>query len=412
MGSARRASTTPLSHVTPDAKLSGVVFAHDMIFYRAEDGRTYSGRGSWPWEQYLAFSDGVVVASRGRDLADSLPDGLTDVTHPQVSFVRVPSLSGPVVRLTHRREAKRLLADVLAGNQALVARLPSEIGMLAIEVAESMGMPWAVEVVTCTWDALWNYGTWQGKVYAPVSWAATRRVIRRAPFSLYVTRDFLQRRYPSRGRVVGCSDVNLPDTDQKVLERRLARANDAPRPFTFGTIAALSVRFKGVQTAVEALGRSKAALPPFEYRIVGAGDPTPWRALAERAGIGDETIFGGALPAGDPVRRWLDDVDVYLQPSFQEGMPRALLEAMSRGCPAVASTAGGIPELLEPECLHRPGDVGALRRLIERAASDAPWRVHQSERNAAVARGYSATALDRVRTDFWREFAEFARHAA
>jgi glycosyltransferase involved in cell wall biosynthesis len=170
-------------------------------------------------------------------------------------------------------------------------------------------------------------------------------------------------------------------------------------------IAALTVRFKGVQTALEALGSLRDMLPPFELRILGAGDPAPWRDLAATHEVADRVHFDGALPAGEPVLRWLDEVDLYLQPSFQEGLPRSLVEALSRACPALGSTAGGIPELLAPECLHRPGDATALAQLIATAVRDEAWQSRQAARNFETAKRYEAPRLDAVRASFWDSFA-------
>src|SRR5690625_396249 len=46
---------------------------------------------------------------------------------------------------------------------------------------------------------------------------------------------------------------------------------------------------------------------------------------------------------------WLETIDLYAQPSRQEGLPRALIESMSRGVPAFGANTAGIPELLENE---------------------------------------------------------------
>jgi glycosyltransferase involved in cell wall biosynthesis len=390
--------------------LDRIVFAHDHQFLRAADGGVYSGRGRWPWDRYLAFAETLSVVSRMEDLpAGTDTSGLELSSHPRVSFVPVPSLSGPLVQYTNRGAARQVLEREIGRASAVVARLPSEIGDLAARTAERLGKPWAVEVVTCTWDALWNYGSWEGKVYAPVSWWKTRRVVRRAPFAFYVTERFLQGRYPSRGRTVGVSDVELPALDDAVLASRLARIRSGPEPVRLGLIAALSVKFKGVQTALEALGSLRDRLPALELRILGSGDPTPWRELAREHGVDDAVRFDGSLPPGEPVLRWLDELDLYLQPSFQEGLPRSLVEALSRGLPALGSTAGGIPELLPPECLHRPGDAGRLGELIAAAVEDRDWLARQAERNFETAKGFRAETLEGVRSSFWREFAQFAQ---
>jgi glycosyltransferase involved in cell wall biosynthesis len=390
--------------------LDRVVFAHDHPFLRAPDGRVYSSRGKWPWDRYLAFAERLTVVSRMADLAeDADASRLELASHPRVAFVPIPSLSGPLRQFTNRRAASRLLEQEIGQADAVVARLPSEIGNRASRIADRLGKTWAVEVVTCAWDSLWNYGTWQGRVYAPVAWWKTRRIVGRAPFALYVTERFLQGRYPSRGRAVGVSDVELPKLDEEVPAARLNRIRSRPEPLRVGLVAALSVKFKGVQTAIEALGTLRDRLPVFELRILGAGDPAPWQELARRNGIDGVTRFDGTLPPGEPVLRWLDELDLYLQPSFQEGLPRSLVEALSRALPAVGSTAGGIPELLPADCLHTPGDARRLAELIAAGLADPDWQADQAARSFETARRYQTSALEPVRTSFWREFATAAR---
>jgi len=396
--------------VPTEHKLGELVFAHDYAFLHGADGAVYSDRGDWTWHRYLDFADRLTVVSRARELPEGVPaDALTLVSRPAVSYRPVPSLSGPVARYSNRREATRRLRRALSSADALIARLPSEIGSLSIQVAERMGLPWGVEVVTCTWDALWNYGTWQGKVYAPISWWSTRRLVGRADYAVYETQRFLQGRYPARGAMVGCPIVELPEVDRSVLDQRLARIASWQPPLQIGLIGALSVGFKGIDTAIEALRLRRADLPELELRILGAGDPGRWRRLADEAGLRRLVHFDGVLPAGDAVNAWLDELDLYVQPSFQEGLPRGTLEAMSRGCPALASTAGGLPELLEPDSLHRPGDAERLGTLIVRAASDRGWQLAQAERNFDVARRYSKPELDRVRSAFWERFATIVK---
>jgi glycosyltransferase involved in cell wall biosynthesis len=377
-----------------------LVFAHDTWFLRGPDGRVWTDRGSFPWDRYLAFASSITVVSRMRDLEPGeSTEKMAPASHPAVSFVPVPNLATLSGRLVRRRAARRQVRSVLAEADALVARLPSEIGGLACRVADSLGKVWAVELVTCPWDAIWNYGTWKGRAFAPVAWWETRRLLARAPFSLYVTERFLQRRYPPGGHAVGVSDVEVP-VEPGALERRLARvAGSGGRPVVFGTVAAL-LPFKGIDTALGAL--QAADLPEWEYRVLGAGDP------AQYGEVPANVHFDGTRPAGEPVLRWLDGIDVYLQPSRQEGLPRAMVEAMARGLPALGSTAGGIPELLDPSCLHKPGDVAGLSRLLARSVS-AEWQAEQAHRNVHVAERYEPGLLDERRRAFWAAFAGHRR---
>jgi glycosyltransferase involved in cell wall biosynthesis len=174
----------------------------------------------------------------------------------------------------------------------------------------------------------------------------------------------------------------------------------------------LKTRYKGIQTVFEALGMVRHRLPRIQFRVLAGGDTGPWREEAARWGVDDLVIFDGTLSGGEPVLRWLDGIDVYLQPSFKEGLPRALIEAMTRGCPVIASTCAGIPELVEADCLIRPGDARHLGELLVRASIDCVWREQQAERNWREAGEYAQEKLDERREDFWRRFAAYAEASA
>jgi len=388
-----------------------VLFAHDHHFIRL-DGDVYSeSQFSAPsWQRYLRVFDTLTVFAReGRLPPGKQKADLVLSSGPNISFALGPNLSSPMAQLRRRAEARNYLRQYLAEVDAVVARLPSELGLLAISEAERSGLPWAVEVVTCAWDALWNYGTVQGKLYAPVMAARMRGTVGNAPFALYVTKEFLQRRYPNvTGNTVACSNVEIPVPSSVVLDQRLSRIAREPRPLVLGLIGTLRTRFKGIQTVLAALARIRHVLPPTEFRVLGSGDSSKWKDEAAAFGVADIVRFDGTLPSGDAVLNWLDNIDVYLQPSFQEGLPRALIEAMSRGCPAIASTCAGIPELLERDNLIRPGDVKHLAELLLRSAADREWREVQARRNWSMAGEYAKDKLEVRRQRFFERFADYA----
>ena len=299
---------------------------------------------------------------------------------------------------------------LVARHDAVIARLPSEIGFLAVSTARAAGKPCAVEVVGCPWDGLWHYGSLTGRAYAPVAWLRMRRALHLADHAIYVTNAFLQRRYPTQApNTAAASNVILKDVSPALLDARLARIAALPdrapdQPLRLGLIGTLRGRFKGIQTLLAALAQARADLPPVVLHILGGGDPAPWQAEAARLGVADLVQFDGTLPAGDPVLRWLDEIDLYLQPSLKEGLPRALIEAMSRGCPVLASTTAGIPELLPEPDLIPPGDAAALARLLQRRATDRAWMAARARTNWETACDYRAEVLEERRSAFWGRF--------
>jgi glycosyltransferase involved in cell wall biosynthesis len=387
------------------------LFAHDHRFIPVEQGAVLSESqfDSDGWERYLAYFDRLIVLARkGAVPAGRDPAGMPVSSHPRVSFRFVPNLSSLSAQLFRRRAALEIVSKAVRDSDAVIATLPTQTALLAIYAAREQRKPWMVLLTGCAWDGYWHYGSLKAKAYAPIMTWRTRRAVSKAPFVYYVTKRFLQHRYPSANVSAGVSDVVIPPPDRGVLQRRIDRIESARDPLVLGLIGTLRGRHKGIQTALDAIAMVKSRLPNFEFRILGGGDAEPWRNAARELGIGERVRFCPTVPPGDAVMRWLDDVDLYLQPSLKEGLPRALVEAMSRGCPAIASHVAGIPELLEPECLIRPGDAGRLSELILSCASDRAAQRKMAERNWAQAAEYTDEILEPRRNAFWRSFAQYA----
>jgi glycosyltransferase involved in cell wall biosynthesis len=382
-----------------------LLFVHDHRFYRDEAGmaRTPGSLPSEVWGRYLAHFDSIHVVGRdgGRPPAGAT---LAASSRPGVTFDLIPNVSYGQLVLGSEKVRHRIRTQLDRCDAAIV-RLPSELGFMAAAECRKMGKPYAVEMVGCAWDGMRNHGSWFGRLYALPFFLRTRRALRRAPLALYVTSQWLQRRYPTLGKSYAASDVEIApmsEADRKAREVRLRNIAAGEQP-VLGTVASLRIRSKGVQTALAALKLLRQSGLELHYRVLGPGDPSPWIALAERLGVADLVSFDGVLPAGQGVAQWLDGIDIHLQPSFQEGLPRATVEAMSRGAACIGSTCGGIPELLPPDRLHRPGDVAALAGHIRNLATDPAYLAEASVRDREFSSAFGPERLAAIRAEFLAE---------
>ena len=75
-------------------------------------------------------------------------------------------------------------------------------------------------MVACPWDGYTNHTNPIGKILAPIMYFR-QKVVYNAPNVLYVTKEFLQRRYPTKGNECGCSDVIINNLDANLLSDRL-----------------------------------------------------------------------------------------------------------------------------------------------------------------------------------------------
>ncbi|WP_051531637.1 glycosyltransferase family 4 protein [Sphingomonas sp. URHD0057] len=396
----------------PSNRAKRLLFVHDHRFLVDDAGSVFTS-GSLPahvWTRYLETFECIEVLARdgGAPPAGQQP---ALASRAGVTFNLVRNLGSHLEQLIRPKALKLRIRAAVEGCSAALIRLPSELGFLAAAECERAGKPYAIEVVGCAWDGMRNHGSLAGRLYAPFFYWRTRNAVQRAPLALYVTSRWLQQRYPTRGQAYAASDVEIaPMTAAREAARRkrLERIAKGERPI-LGTVASLRIRSKGVQTALAALSELRRGGLDLRYRLLGTGDPVQWKRLAADLGIADLVSFDGVRSAGDGVRKWLDQIDVHLQPSFQEGLPRATIEAMSRGLACIGSTAGGIPELLPADRLHAPGDSSALARQIRALANDPSALALASAHDLRASRSFDPRELAGIRSEFLGRLAGMVR---
>ena len=106
------------------------------------------------------------------------------------------------------------------------------------------------------------------------------------------------------------------------------------------------VRAKGLFEIVEALMELKRAGREFKLSIAGVGpDHDELMAVAESAGLGDSVQFLGSVIDAEKRRLWLES-DLFVFPSYMEGLPYSLLEAMAAGCVPITTPVAAIPDVM------------------------------------------------------------------
>ncbi len=390
------------------------VFIHDTYYSRAPGGAVYAF-GNFPhslWqERFLPHFHALTIIGREKPFEPSHALNAIRSDGPGVRFVLLPNISTPIARIFGSAPATNQIREEVGRANALILRGPSEFGMIAAREAKIVKLtsvnaahtiPVAVEMSGCAFDHTWHHGSPTGKLYAPVKYLRARHMVKNADHVIYVTKEFLQRRYPASPKssgetIANASNVEIISPPSSLLLQKLSKIENR-ETIVFGLIGNYGNKLKGIDVAINALARLRPQLPSFELRILGHGPPAPHK---------DFVKFHEPLNNPADILAWLDDVDIYLQPSRHEGLPRALIEAMSRGCPVLASNAGGIPELLDKECIHRKGNIRQLSIQILNALNP-EWRKRQATRNFELAKEYSRDVLLPRRDQFWTSFAALA----
>ncbi|MEP7245914.1 MAG: glycosyltransferase family 4 protein [Gammaproteobacteria bacterium] len=159
-------------------------------------------------------------------------------------------------------------------------------------------------------------------------------------------------------------------------------------------------RAKGVFELLEAC-RQLIAGRRFTLALVGDGNAmAEARALVERHGMTEYVHFRGWLDEPG-LHRALLEADVFVLPSWAEGLPNAMVEAMAARLPVVVTRVGAVPELIEDHrsgLLIEPHNAESLRRALAAVLDDATLRERlASEGQALATREFGVeTAVDRI----------------
>ncbi|WP_217555896.1 glycosyltransferase family 4 protein [Vibrio metschnikovii] len=388
-----------------------LLFVHDHIFCKTgnlffSDKLPYN-----TWLRYLEFFDYLSVFSRYKtgciDSSKSSPS-----SGDNVNFIPAENISTLKSYLGLRTEQFERLKNAILESDAVVARLPSEYGIAAVNLAHQLGKPVMAEVVSCAWDSLWNNGSIKAKLYAPYLLWKMKKSVKLADFSLYVSNVYLQQRYPTQGKSIGISDVALNDFPESILNRKLKFFKNNVDSYKIGLIGSFKTRYKGIDVAIKAVAELIKSDIKVTLHILGSGDIQPYQTLAKQLNVQDYIFFEGTLAPGAAVFSWLDEKDIYIQPSLVEGMPRAVLEAMSRALPVVATNVGGLPEIIDDNFLAKPKSSKALANKISVLINDNDLRRSQIIMNFKKSQDFSSEKLDLKRRNFFELFYKEASEAS
>lgn len=234
----------------------------------------------------------------------------------------------------------------------------------------------------------------------PLARRFVRRVLAQADLVLALSetwRTTLQEIAPGARVEVLRNAVPLPTVDD-LSRGGQSRYSDSQSTLLFlGEMA----RHKGVFELAQAFARVTASFPGLRLVYSGTGS-----ALEEVRQLGPRLELDGRMECTGWVelqgkRAALAGATIFVLPSYVEGMPMALLEAMSWGLPVIATPVGGVPEMITHEVnglLVAPGDVAALAAAITRLMSDPPLRARlgAAARETIATRFSLNTAVERL----------------
>jgi len=237
----------------------------------------------------------------------------------------------PFLVWTLYRVLKQMMPDIVHTHlihATLLGRLAARwAGVPVIVTTEHNTSNWQVKYGFLHWIYRWT-ARWNTKIFA-VSDAVMERMVRIGR----IVEESIQVLYNG-------IDVRAFDKNRNRMDKRLKTAMSP----VIGTVGRLDPR-KGHRYLIEASVDIIRQYPEASILIIGSGKmESSLKQVASSLGLSERNIrFLGVLKNTSEV---LQSMDVFVLPSVEEGLGIAILEAMAAGVPVVATSVGGIPEIV------------------------------------------------------------------
>ena len=362
------------------------------------------------WNRYKKYCDELLLVLREEEKIyepSFAKSKFNFVDDNCMTIFNVPDLMRPPFRFfsfKYRKiVTKKIESAIKLCDKAIIRSAHNFYTLTAVRLCKKYNKPYLIEVAGFAFDGYWFHGDLFGKIVALPYELLAKSAMKDADYCVYVTQKALQNRYPCKNKTLGCSDVELYKFDDADLNSRIERLkNNKENKFILGTIGWLNVKFKAQKDVIKVLyNLKKQGFTNFEYQLVGLGNSAFLEKLVKKYELDNCVKIIGPLPH-EKVFDWLEKIDIYIHPSYTEGLCRAIVEAMSKACPIIVSDAGGNSELANSKYVFKKRSTKQLEKILKNITN--ADLIEEAMRSFNKSKEFNKKALDKVRNDFYEMF--------
>lgn len=376
--------------------------------------------GNHYYKKYSEIFEEVVRIGKTINISDV--NGLLKINDDVVSVCPLPETHGMYDYLKMKKKIETISDTALLNCDVAALRIPDPLSFHLIRVCLRKHIPFIVEITTDVWTYL-APGNYKGKIrpLLRIYWHyLQKRACKVADGVNYVTKKHLQLRYPSSyalGRKQkdyfesAYTDVDVPElmfADQhKIYPPKLSKVTIAH------VSGSLSYDAKGYKELIHAV--SDLIEEGFHIKLVlvgGDGLNQELLSYIDEHHIGDSIEKTGRIEDRNKLFSVLRNSDLFVFPSYTEGLPRVVIEAMINALPVIASDIPGNAELTNKDALVPVRNIDELKDKIRFFILNPKIMEEHSKENLDRAHMYSLEANIKLSTEFYlnlRRNAELGR---
>lgn len=358
------------------------------------------------WQKYLNVFNDLYVLVRmkeydGEDLSRWI---LSSCEH--VHFLKLPDYRGPKGYVKEFFKIQKLMQTYIKDYPEIscaIIRSPSPLGYQFLKYWRRTKKPFGMEIVANYSDDYYYSIDFINSLLYKRLHLMTKKYAWNANGVAYVTKEVLQKVYPTRGIQLGCSDIALSKEHcyaRLPIEKKLDE-------YILLHVSTLQLDAKGHEEFFQVQRNLLEDGYPVRSVVVGGGRYLEhYRKRAKELGLEDKVRFTGHISNKTDLMKEYRTADMLLFPTLTEGLPRIVIEAMASSLPCVSSDIPSIRELLDAEWLCDPKDVSGFTRKMKMLMDNAELYNHVAKRNYTVSLEYEYGALNRRACEFYRRICE------
>lgn len=369
------------------------VYSYQGNFYFRTFGKILCNR-------YLDVFSQIILAVRVKFVStqEALQNFKLLIDDERITIHPVSFFQGP---LEYLQEFVKIQTQVrkIPYCDVAIFRLPSTVGFAVLDEIKKRNIPYAVEVIFSPIDMVHN----GRKIIERFLWRRIHKfqvnAIQGAVGVSYVTEFKLQNEYPAPKDAFLSHYSSIELLDSAFGSKRLF---PNPRQYVISHVAdPISGERKGHRVVMELIRFLRDANVDVIAKFAGTGDAVPYlKNLAKKLDIEDAVFFVGHLNPSELIT-FLDEAHIMVFPSEAEGLPRVLIEAMSRGLPCLSTPVSGIPELLPESVLYDKNDIQGFAQAFIRIFTSPEYYETLSAQSYLKAQEFKKSVLDKRRREFF-----------
>ncbi len=362
------------------------------------------------FQTYLSVFEQVEIVARVNNITELQPN-LKKTSGENLTFVKITPVSGIKWLLFSSFYISKKKNEIFA-TDCFCLRIPSQTSWFVNKMNKKHNKPFFFECIGDPQDAMMPSKTnfFTHFLYEKLGLILRnrmRKIISNAAMGSYVSFNHLQNKYPLEAGRFSESISSIRLEKKYILEDQKIQSKDQNRIVQVGTFIPL----KNHLDLIYAIKSLKDVNIIFHVDFVGDGLlREKCEQRVQELDLTEQFTFHGQVTGFDNIVSILDANDIFIIPSSNEGMPRSLIEAMSRQLLCFGSNVGGIAELLDPEFTFQAGDIMAIVTLLEDYYKNKNHSKYTNavQNNLAKAKTFTSEILQNKRISLLSKFKNYA----